>query len=84
MRKDVGRSRHWRRVPRALAVVDVSLAGVAIVGGWIGFGWRSGPAAIGAVGALLLAFAAFTGLPAATDGDVGKHVPVPTGSPDGT
>ena len=53
----------------------VALGAVVIVADWTGFGWVSGPAAIGAIGAALLAFALFSNLPTATEGDEGSYVP---------
>jgi hypothetical protein len=58
-----------------LAAPGVALGAAAIIGDWTGFGWVSGPAAIGALGALLLAFALFTNPPAATDGPMGDALP---------
>lgn len=77
-----GLSRLRRRAPRVLVVFGVLLAAVAIVGDWTGFGWISGPAAIGAIGAALLAFALFSSLPAATGGDAGDQVPNVSGNTD--
>ena len=61
-----GLSRLRRRAPRVLVVFGALLAAVAIVGNWTGFGWLSGPAAIGALCSWLLALMA-ANLPAATD-----------------
>ncbi len=61
------RHRLWRYAARSLAASGVALGAAAIIGNWTGFGWVSGPAAIGALAAVLLAFALFTNLPAATD-----------------
>ena len=83
MKPGSGRPRFWRHAARFLAVLGVALAGVAIVGDQTGFGWISGPAAIGAISAMLLAFATFTNLPAATaERDMGDHMPLPTRSAD--
>ncbi len=71
------RLRLWRRAARALVASGVVLGAVAIIGDSSGFGWVSGPDAIGAIGAILLAFAAFN-LPAATDNrDGGDDATVP-------
>jgi hypothetical protein len=61
-----GLSRLRRRAPPVLVVFGVLLAAVAIVGDWTGFGWLSGPAAIGSLCSWLLALMA-ANLPAATD-----------------
>ena len=81
MRPGGKRPRFWRHAARFLAVSGVALASLAIIGDQAGFGLISGPAAIGALGAMLLAFATFTSLPAATgDRDMGDHVPLPARS----
>jgi uncharacterized protein involved in response to NO len=58
--------RAFGAAPRVLVVFGVLLAAVAIVGDWTGFGWLSGPAAIGSLCSWLLALMA-ANLPAATD-----------------
>ena len=63
------RSRFGRRAARTLAASGVAFGAVAIIGNWGGVGWVSGPAAIGALGLLLLAFVV-ANLPAATDNRV--------------
>ncbi len=60
------RLRFWRHVTRTLVASGVALGAAAIIGEWSGFSWVSGPAAIGALGALVLAFVVAS-LPAATD-----------------
>ena len=75
MRPGRRRSRFWRHAARTLAASGVAIGLVAIVGDWIGFGWASGLAAIGAVGALLLSFALSSDLPAAKEGDDWTNVP---------
>jgi hypothetical protein len=53
-----------------------------MIADWTGSGWLSGPAAIGAIGALLLAFALFPNLPAAAGGDDWTNVPDASGNTD--
>ena len=48
-------------------MLGVALGATTIVSGWTGFDWVAGPAAIGAIGAVLLAFASSANLPTATD-----------------
>ena len=80
VKRESGRPRSRRYAVRTLTVCGVALAGVALVGDWTGFGWIPGPAAIGAIGAVLLAFV-LSKLPAATDErDIGDHVPLPSRS----
>ena len=76
------RSRFGRRAARTLAASGVALGAAAVIGGWAGFGWVSGPAAIGALGAVLLAFALFSNLPTATEGNEGSYVPNVSGNTD--
>ena len=81
MRPGGERPRFWRYAARFLAVLGVALASLAVIGDQAGFGWISGPVAIGTPGAMLLAFATFTSLPAATgDRDMGDYVPRPANS----
>lgn len=75
-------ARFWRRAARISALSGVALGAVAIIADWTGLGWVSGPAAIGAVGAALLAFALFSNLPTATEGDEGSYVPNVSGNTD--
>ena len=75
------KSPRFRRCAVRIAVVSsATLAGLAIIGDWAGFGWVSGPAAIGAIGAMFLAFV-LSSLPVATDErGMGDHVPLPSRS----
>ena len=50
------RARFWSRTTRALVAAGVGFGGAAIAADWTGHGRLSGPLAIGALGALLLAF----------------------------
>ena len=74
MRRGSGRPRFRRHAARTLAVSGVALGVAAIACDWTGFGWLSGPAAITAIGAVLLAFAAFN-LPTATESDDRTNTP---------
>jgi hypothetical protein len=59
-------------------VLGVSLAAVAVLGEWTGLGRLSGPASIGALAAVLLAFALSNPPGATGERDVGDHVPRPS------
>ena len=76
------RARVWSRLTRALWASGAGLGGAAIVAEWTGFGRLSGPLAIGAVGALLLAFALYSSLPAAAEGDDWANTPNVSGNTD--
>ena len=76
------RRRFGRRPARFLAGAGVALAGVALAGDWTGFGWVSGPAALGAIGSWLLAFAFFSSLPSAAGGDDWTNTPNVSGNTD--
>ncbi len=82
MRPGRRRSHLWRRAARTLAASGVTLGAAAMIADWTGSGWLSGPAAIGAIGALLLAFALFPNLPAAAGGDDWTNVPDASGNTD--
>ena len=83
MGRSAGRRGFRRHAARTLAVSGVALAGASIIGDRTGFGWISGPAAVGSLGALLLSFALFSDLPAASEGDTGNHVPHVSRNTDG-
>ena len=61
------RSRFWRHAARTLVAAGVALGLAAIVGDRTGLGWVVGPAASGALGALLSAFALLANLPPVTE-----------------
>ncbi len=78
--RKAARARFWSRVTRALWASGYGLGAFAIAAEWTGLGRLSGPFAIGALGTLLLAFAATT-LPGATDErHMEDHVPPPSRS----
>ncbi len=76
------RARFWSRVTRALWTFGAGLGVSAIAAEWAGFGGFSGPMAIAALGALLSAFALFSNLPAATEGDDWTNTPNVSGNTD--
>ncbi len=65
----------WPCVTRAPRGLGAGLGSVAAAAEWTGFGRLSGRLAVGAVGALLLAFALHSSLAAAAEGDDWTNTP---------